>query len=153
MGFGVKWDGGWEQSNLANNTNKLVEIVVDFTKELHYNKRINQGSNDMQAYTYTANVILEQIGRGNTRALPVMTGARSFVAHNEERGALSFKLPNNAKDGINFVKVVLTASDTYTVTFARVWGTKFDVKATVENVYCDQLADVFERETGLYVTF
>ena len=106
-----------------------------------------------QPHVEVAQTILTQMGRGRPNALAVMTGAKHLMAHNEARGALSFKLPNNAKDGINYVKVTLEASDTYTVEFGRVWGKTYTVKSTHTDIYCDVLADLFERQTGLYVSF
>jgi hypothetical protein len=106
-----------------------------------------------QPHVETAQTILTQIGRGRSNALRVMTGAKAFMAHDEQRGSLSFKLPNNARDGINYCKVTLTASDTYTVEFGRVHGKSYKVKSTHDDIYCDVLADLFERVTGLYVSF
>lgn len=101
-----------------------------------------------------AQTILTQIGRNRPNALAVMTGARNFMAHNEERGALSFKLPTGtAKNGINYVKVTLTVMDTYAVEFGRVYGKTYTVKAKHDDIYCDMLADLFEAETGLFVSF
>lgn len=100
-----------------------------------------------------ANTILTQLGRGNKNALAVMTGARNLMARNEARGALSFRLPTRTANGCNFVKVTLEASDTYTVEFGRVWGHKYTVISTHNDIYCDVLADLFERQTGLYLSF
>jgi hypothetical protein len=53
---------------------------------------------------------------------------------------------------INYVKIVLEPSDTYTVTFGRIHGAKYSVLSTVEGVYCDTLRAVFESETGLHTS-
>jgi len=88
--------------------------------------------------------ILDQLG-GNRFA--VMTGAKSFVGSDN---ALSFRLPSNfARDGINAVRVTLDPSDTYTVRFMRVRGTKITDIATTDTVYCDDLQSTFTRITGL----
>lgn len=103
-----------------------------------------------------ATTILSQMGRGRQNALAVMTGAKNFMAMNPTDGNLggvSFKLPNNAKNGINYVAVTLMPSDTYTVSFGRVWGRNYTIKSVHTDIYCDVLADLFERETGLYVSF
>ena len=100
-----------------------------------------------------AQTIRAQIGRGRPNALQVMTGAKNFVAHDDGLGALSFRLPNNAKNGINYVKVTLTPADTYTVQFGRVYGHKYTVKSTHDDIYCEALAPLFEAQTGLYVSF
>lgn len=98
-----------------------------------------------------AETILAQMG--GQRRLTMMTGAKNYVA--VDRG-LQFKLPRgSAKDGINHVKITLDPSDTYIVECLAVnYKTQdFEVKASEEGVYCDQLMDCFERCTGLYLTF
>ena len=91
-----------------------------------------------------ANTILEQMGG---RRFAVMTGAKNFVGSDR---ALSFRLPSNfATDGINAIRVELTPADTYTVTFSKVRGTKVTTIHEVDDVYCDVLADVISRRTGL----
>ena len=56
---------------------------------------------------------------------------------------------------INFVKITLDPSDTYTVEFWYIGRMAANVRkvAEVEGVYCDQLHDVIENKTGLYTTF
>lgn len=96
-----------------------------------------------------AKTILEQLGGGRLMA---MTGARNFVG---SENSLSFKLPNTrdfVKNGVNYVRVVLDPSDTYTVTFSRVRGLKVVEIASHSDVYCDQLQDIFETETGLFTS-
>lgn len=94
-----------------------------------------------------ANAILEQLGGGR---FVVMTGARHLVSHAD---ALSFKLPARfAKDGINYVKVTLTAADDYRVEFFKLRGIKFSPVSKVEGVYADMLRGVFEQATGLYTS-
>lgn len=102
-----------------------------------------------------AHTIMEQMGRGRVNALNVMTGASKFMVINPSegnQGGVSFKLPNNAKDGINHVAVTLMNSDTYTVSFGRVWGTTYTIKSVHTDIYCDEIANLFERETGLFVS-
>lgn len=94
-----------------------------------------------------AKTILEQLG--GTR-FAVMTGAKNFVGGND---SLAFRLPSNfAKDGINTVRVTLDPSDTYTVEFLRIRGTKLTIVATEDMVYCDALRSTFTRVTGLQVS-
>lgn len=97
-----------------------------------------------------ANEILNQLGG---RRFAAFTGAKNFVG---DASSLSFSLPGNrgfTKDGINVVKVTLTPMDVYTVEFCRVRRSGFEMKrtviATVENVYNDNLREVFEEYTGL----
>jgi hypothetical protein len=90
-----------------------------------------------------AQTILEQFGG---RRLAVMTGAFNFYAI--ERG-LQFQLKHGAKDSINKVRIVLTYSDDYTVTFYKGAGVEV---ALVDGIYADQLQDIFEQYTGLFTT-
>ena len=109
-----------------------------------------------------ANTIHQQLG-GNR--FGVMTGAKNFGAHAAEkgtRGALSFTLPSRfAKDGINYVKITLMGSDTYTVEFIKI-GPRPSLKQMMagkeqtittvkklEDIYADQLQSAFTRHTGL----
>lgn len=99
-----------------------------------------------------ANEIARQMG--GTRRIALMTGAKNFMG---DANSLSFKLPSGkSRDGINYVKVTLDADDTYTVTFTRL-GRAPSFKVTevksVSMIYCDQLIDLFERTTGLYLRF
>jgi len=64
----------------------------------------------------------------------------------------SSRFKATAKNGINHVKIELTAMDDYTVKFGKIRGTDFKVVKTVEGVYADMLQDVFENETGLYLS-
>ena len=108
-----------------------------------------------------ANTIRQQLG-GNR--FDCMTGARLHLAHpaeNGNRGALSFHLPRGAKDGINYVKIILMGSDTYTVEFTKIgprpsWKQrdagreqKVTLVATVEDVYADKLESIVADRTGL----
>lgn len=110
-----------------------------------------------------AETILKQLGGNKFR---VMTGAKNFMSHAPVAGskgpALSFTLPSRfAKDGINFVKIVLTAADTYDITFTKIGPQpsmkrllqgaqqSITVVAEVTDVYADQLQSVFSQHTGL----
>lgn len=93
-----------------------------------------------------AQTILEQLGGKRFRA---MTGATSFVGSDD---TLSFKLPSTpgyVRQGINGVRITLTPLDTYTVQFLRFRLGDMTTVATVDDVYCDMLQEVFTRVTGL----
>lgn len=102
----------------------------------------------MATDTTIAQTILEQLG-GKRFAL--MTGAKHFIADNNE---LRFQLPGGTfSRRINRVSVRLDPSDTYTMTFQNIRRNRNDLRidtiATRENVYCDQLQEVFKSVTGL----
>jgi hypothetical protein len=64
---------------------------------------------------------------------------------------LSFQIPHRTKNGANRVTIELTPADVYTVVF---WRTDYVLRECVElsrheDIYCDVLRELFERETGL----
>jgi len=89
-----------------------------------------------------AHTILEQLG-GNRFA--AMTGAKNFAC---DESSLQFSIGRNSH-GINKVRVTLEASDTYTVEFFKI--RKLDAKLVerCNDIYADQLQDVFRCITGL----
>lgn len=96
-----------------------------------------------------ANTILAQLGG---RRFLAMTGARNLVGGNN---TLSMQLPGNARyDGkrVNGVMITLTPADTYTVdaVFVRTSPQySRNIVASRDDVYCDNLREVFTRLTGL----
>jgi hypothetical protein len=92
-----------------------------------------------------AQTILQQLGG---RRFLAMTGAKFLVGGDN---FLMFKLPR-AKDGINKVRITLNASDTYDLDFFRLRGTKVSQVAHVEDIYNDQLQEIFTQHTGLYTS-
>ena len=98
-----------------------------------------------------ANTTLAQMGGRSFLALT--GGSASFDAD----GTLTVRLKNgSARKGINYVTITLDANDTYSMTFGRVWIRKGNIGqrqvAKHDGLYCDNIQDVFEAETGLYVT-
>ena len=98
--------------------------------------------------TSVARTILAQLGGGRFVA---MTGASSFASSSD---TLSFRLPARfAKNGIRGVRIVLNASDTYTVSFlampTKANGYTVPTVAEYADIYADQLRDVFTHTTGL----
>jgi hypothetical protein len=92
--------------------------------------------------------ILSQLGGSKFIA---MTGANSLCSGKD---TLTFRIPN-AKNGIKSVVITLDPSDTYTVKFYKPgyfrkgeWVAEKWV-AEHSDVYCDQLREIFETETGL----
>jgi hypothetical protein len=93
--------------------------------------------------------ILEQLGG---RMFTTMTGARNLVGAED---SLAIGLPVRfAKDGINKVRITLTAADDYTVEFFRFRPRRGDLMpvSRADGVYCDQLVAVFREHTGLEVS-
>lgn len=93
-----------------------------------------------------AKTILEQLGG---RRFMAMTGAKNFMG---SESALDFRLPAKSgfvKNGINHVRVVLTPMDTYVVIFNRIRDFKVTEVSKHEDIYAEDLQELFLRETGL----
>lgn len=92
-----------------------------------------------------AKTILEQFGGYKFVA---MTGAKNLTSIGN---GLSFKLPGAGfvHNGINYVKIILNGKDTYNMEFGRIRGTTYKIINTVNNIYFDQLQEIFTQETGL----
>jgi len=101
-----------------------------------------------QTDTAVALTILSQLG--GSRRLTSFVGAKNFVASSD---GVSFKFVAKAKDGINYCTVILDPSDTYSVTFTKIRSLVAKVVSTHEGIYCDQLVELFERTTGLFLHF
>lgn len=91
-----------------------------------------------------ANTILDQLGGHKFK---VMTGANTFIDNGK---GLTFRLPNRNKIKTNLITINLNGMDLYDITFYNVRGSKLKTLAVKENIYNDQLQDVFTDVTGLY---
>lgn len=97
-----------------------------------------------------AETILEQLGGHRFIA---MTGARNLLNCGN---SLRFRIPGNiTKHRINSVEIVLTPDDLYTMKFGKVTIRKngdfeFKIISEHEDIYFDQLQEIFTEETGLY---
>lgn len=94
-----------------------------------------------------AATILRQMG-GPGR-ICAMTGAHTFIDHGN---GVSFKFKNRLRSRGNFVKVLLSADDTYAVEFWNIAGLKFKTVREESNIYADGLIELFEQQTGMYLT-
>ena len=101
----------------------------------------------VEKYLGEANVaqtIAKQLGN---KAL-VMMGAKNLVAGKKD---LSFRIGRNSK-GINYIKITLTAMDTYDVEFGAIRGMNYKIKSEAKGIYADMLHDVIEKNTGMYLS-
>mgnify|MGYP003640613120 FL=1 len=94
----------------------------------------------------TATNILNQLG-GNR--FVAMTGSKNFIAGDN---SLTMKLARNSS-GANYLKISLNSMDTYEVEFISIRGGSLKVKHKFQDVYNDQLINIFETTTGLYTKF
>lgn len=95
-----------------------------------------------------AQLILIQLGNGR---FVTMTGAKNLL---DTGKGLSFRIPGTmTKNRINHVKVELNGFDLYNVTFGRIHGTSYKIISTHEDVFCENLVELFEDSTGLFTHF
>jgi len=87
-----------------------------------------------------AKTIRDQIG-GKTL---FMLGAKNLIAH---ENALSFRI--RGSKAVNYIKITLNGSDLYDMEFGKVWGAKYTVKATHNDIFNDMMHGLIEKETGL----
>ena len=90
-------------------------------------------------------VTIAQLGGNKFRA---MTGVRGFT-FDPSTSELSFRLPNPK---VNHVRITLNGNDLYDIKFGRIRKSTYKVVETVEDVYAENLQDVFTRVTGLRTT-
>lgn len=92
--------------------------------------------------------ILNQLGG---RRFLAMTGAKNLVYSQQQNNYLSFKIGRN-KSGANYIKIVLNSMDTYDMKFIKIFKDKMTTVAEFENIYNDQLQEIFTDVTGLYTS-
>jgi len=98
--------------------------------------------------------VIQQLG-GHNR-LKVMVGANNFSFLNEKEATVvttTFNFKGSKK--MNLCQIIYRrCPDTYIVKFWKK-GTKTMPKVISEHedIYCDQLIELFEKETGLYLHF
>jgi hypothetical protein len=104
-----------------------------------------QETSKTQEENNIAKTILKQLGGNKFIA---MTGAKNLI---DLGNGLSLKLPGAGftKNGINYVKIILTPSDTYNIEFGKIRGTTYKIINTINDAYFDQLQEIFTSETGL----
>lgn len=67
--------------------------------------------------------------------------------------SLSFKFPNRKRSKPNFVKITVNPRDYYDIEFGRIQKYDYKVLESFTDVPGENLVDVFQRTTGLYLSF
>jgi len=88
-----------------------------------------------------AQTIVQQLGH---KAL-FMIGAKNLIAGKDY---LQMRLGRNAGNW-NALKIALNGLDLYDMTFYKIRKLTVTKEKTVDNIYCDQLHDIIESETGM----
>lgn len=92
-----------------------------------------------------ATIILQQLGG---RQFLAMTGSKN-LSHSNEGNTLTMHLTKNSLKA-KYLQITLTPADTYTMVFSTLKKYEVVDLKTIENVYCDNIREIFEKETGLY---
>lgn len=100
--------------------------------------------------TNKENVRVAAAALGGIQRLIVMCGAKLFVAIN---GGIRFALPKSHGNKWNKVEIFINDSDEISINFFNL-DKDFKVVASVEhdNIPFENVMDLFERETGLFLT-
>jgi len=101
-------------------------------------------ANETDTNREIAQTILDQMGGMGT--LRVFVGAKRFTI--VENG-VRFWVTAKAAKAIKIVEVTLDPNDTYNVKFM---GRTFAVKDSTDGAYAEDLMDIFERATKLYLS-
>lgn len=96
--------------------------------------------------TQIAQTIIQQLG--GVGRLSAMTSAKHFVALPD---GVAFRIGRNSKK-VNLVKIRLNGRDLYDLEFSYATVRSYKAKGSATDVFCENLVDVFEEHTGLYLT-
>lgn len=98
----------------------------------------------------TAKIILSQLGGSNK--LAAMIGANNFISHSTTKlGGLSFRIKCQGAKA-NYVKIILNGNDLYDVEMGKIRGLNYKVTYSQEDIFAEDLKEIIERETGLYLS-
>jgi len=104
--------------------------------------------------TTVADTILSQLGGGpRVNAFIGIKQLRALTNEAGECNGLGIKFAANAKKGANYCTITLSPKDTYDVKFFKLQGLVSTELSSFEDTYCDQLVELFENATGLYLSF
>lgn len=158
-------------SERGSDFSEIIDTATDRNKLQSVGEQEKPYGGDTKREALT---ILDQMG--GVRQLTMMTGAKNFIrGHDGGKTWLSFEFPNRGQSKPNYVKVTLEPDDTYTMEFGRKKAITFgrlsqkegvsgsmDDKAfrdqfysklgEFNQVYNEDLKDLFEHQTGLYLT-
>ena len=86
---------------------------------------------------------------GGGGKLKAMIGAHSFTTSGKD---LTFLFPNRKRSKGNCVKITLTGDDLYDMDFFNVSVKGAKKVASYDGLFWSQLVEVFERQTGFYLS-
>ena len=97
------------------------------------------------------NTALNQLTMSNNgiNRLVAMIGAKDFVRSDKDN-FVAFKFPR--ANGINYCKLTLTPADLYKLELGYIHGGSYKIRKELDGLYFDQLKEIFENETKLYLS-
>ena len=90
-------------------------------------------------------IILQQLGG---RMFIAMTGAKLMCDGDYK---LIAKIKGSKK--VNHIEISLNGKDLYDIRFCKIRSLDLVTDYTMNDIYCDQLVDIIEKETGLFLHF
>jgi len=125
------------------------EWLQDFRKILnnHYGTDTKLEARVVVEANEIANTILDQMG--GARKLKLFTGADKFIAY---PNGVAFRWPSQQPSRGNMMKITLDPDDTYSVEFMHASKSGAKSVAKMDGVYAEDLMDIFEKQTGLFLT-
>ena len=99
--------------------------------------------------TTALNQLTNSINGGSR--LSVMIGAKNFM-RDEANYTIGFKFTAKAKNKANYCRIKLNSMDLYDVEFISIRGVNVKTVSVHNDLYADMLKNVFETETGLYLS-
>lgn len=96
---------------------------------------------------HIADTIISQLGG---RKIFGMIGVKSAV---RLQNGLQLRVSAKSQNKSNVVIIKLNGRDLYDVQFGYARGVGYTIRGEYNNVYCDTLIELFERETALYLHF
>ena len=106
----------------------------------------NDGTQRGKFYMKPYQIALQQFG-GN-RAM-CMIGGQYLVHEGDNKLSFRFKMSRFAN---HLVIEYLPGIDLYKLQFGKVGRSEYKIIEVFEGIYCDQLKEIFERKTGLYLS-
>jgi hypothetical protein len=113
----------------------------------------SQTAYDQEIQTVTRCIITQLGGQGR---LTAMIGAKQFVVGGDREGKIFVQFGYagaGTRNKANKCAVLYdAANDLYIVEFWSIRGTSFIRKSRHEGIHAEKLIDLFEEQTGLYLT-
>jgi hypothetical protein len=138
----------WRLPSLPRGGAPARKRSTDTLKDIDERDGLGHSNNmNSAASLQVAETILQQLG--GARMLGMMCGCKDFGG---TENSVQFKIGSNEKK-VTLCRIVLDPSDTYTVEFYAGRGLKIRKVWEMSDVYADSLMDIFEAQTGMYLTF